>query len=377
MHIVLSINGYGHHPAAWRVSSLAAEPYRLPRHGDVVKLAETGLLDGVFFVPPLPPDFLASGRVDVVTPDALPTVGTLVAQTARIGLGGSVYVAHTEPFNIARAFSVLDNLSAGRSACILNLKGLAQSEGDFGHAKPLDETERYRRAEEYLEVMMKLWDSWEDDAVLADKAAGLFADSSKIHPINHSGAYFAVRGPLVAIRPVQGHPVLVVDDLSPPGRHIAAACADVVLVPCNTVAAAEVVVKDVRGKAAALGRDPSDLRMLMTISPILADTDTAARERAEQLDQMADRDALGSLAPRFVGSVEAFCDFVAKWSGTGICDGLNILPPVLPDDVGLLVDGVVPLLQQRGLFRAAYSGGTLREHLALKRPPSRFSQRAA
>jgi len=376
MHITLSVSGHGHHPAAWRVSALARGPGRVPRYDALVRRAEEGKLDGVLFLPaPGGPERLMDGRSDAIQLDPMPLIGSLVARTDRIGLGASVYMAHTQPFHTARAFAVLDNLSSGRTAWVVDLEGQDQQEEDFGHAGPVPErAARYQRAEEYIAVAGKLWDSWEDGAVVADKASGIFADSSKIHPINHVGRHFSVRGPLTAIRPIQGHPVVIMRDCSPEGLRLAAASADVFLV--DAMGSAD-VRRALREMAASQGRAAGAPKILLNISPLLDISGQAARERAAALDAMADPRMMPGLSSRFVGTPADFADHLAALKAATGCDGFNILPAVLPDDAEQLVAEVLPLLRQRGLFRASYAGRTLREHLALPRPTSIFALQGA
>ncbi|MDB5999515.1 MAG: Flavin-dependent oxidoreductase, luciferase family [Rhizobacter sp.] len=376
MHLTLSIAGHGHHDAAWRVSTLPTTPSGLPRYDALVRQAQAGLLDGVFM---LPSSRLIGGgtspaALDAIAPDTLPLIGTLVAQTTHIGLGASVDMAHTEPFHTARAFAVLDNLSSGRAAWHVDLRLPAQGDPDFGHRLALAPRVHYERAEEYIGVAMRLWDSWEEGAVVADKAAGIFADDSKIHPIHHSGTHFTVRGPLTAVRPVQGHPVIVVSDMSAAGRRVAARFADVFLGTCGSIEEAAALAQDLRDQAEAHGRQRRALRILLSVFPVLADTVAAARDRAATLDAMLDTQARPAAGHRFIGTPEGCSDLMAAWFAAGVCDGFNLAPAVAPQDMGWLVDGVVPLLQKRGLFRTAYRGATMREHLDLPRPINSFSR---
>ncbi|MET0211137.1 MAG: LLM class flavin-dependent oxidoreductase, partial [Burkholderiaceae bacterium] len=205
MHLTLSLAGQGYHAAALAASSSAAAGAdSVPSYRSLVQKAQAAGFDSVFMT--APPAGSAAPHLDT-----MPLLGTLVAPTGRIGLGATVDVAHTEPFHTARAFAVLDNLSGGRTAWLVDLSLPPPGDADFAHRPVLDAAAHYQRAEEYIEVAMKLWDSWEDDAVVTDKAAGVFADDRRIHPIHHRGTHFTVRGPLTAVRPLQGHPVLVFD----------------------------------------------------------------------------------------------------------------------------------------------------------------------
>jgi alkanesulfonate monooxygenase SsuD/methylene tetrahydromethanopterin reductase-like flavin-dependent oxidoreductase (luciferase family) len=378
MHITLSVSGHGHHPAAWSKSSLRLSVGGLPRYDEVVRAAEAATLDAVIFAPPpFEQSLLSSETVDVLQPDNLSIVGTLAASTHHIGLVASFPIRYNEPFNIARSFSALDNLTAGRAGWLVDFEARSWSAADFGHGEAMAVDERYGRAEEFLSVVKQLWDSWEDGAVLADQHGGMFADSSKIHPINHSGKFFSVRGPLVAIRPPQGHPPLIVDDLTPAGRRLAASCGDVLIADCDDVEEALALTKDMRAASVAAGREELDLRILMTLCPILAESDQAAHERAANLDGLADPRAVGSMVPRFVGTSTGLVDRMASWVRAGGCDGFNLVLPVISEDMNVLVNDVVPKLRRAGLLRTAYSGSTMREHLGLKRPASQFSKEVA
>ncbi|WP_158537245.1 LLM class flavin-dependent oxidoreductase [Humitalea rosea] len=377
MHITLSISGHGHHPAAWRVSPLVDEPGGMPRYEALLRRAEAALLDGVLFLPPRGgPAALMSGGQDVLQFDTLPLIAAMIAHTGRLGLGATVYMAHTQPFHTARAFAVLDNLSAGRTAWIVDLEGEDQQEADFGHVLPsLSSAERYDRAREYIDVAMKLWDSWEDDAVIADKAAGMFALSEKIHPIHHVGTYFSVRGPLTAVRPIQGHPVVIMRDASDAGLALAAASADVFLADCGDPAQAKAFAARLRGMVAKAGRSPDALRILVNVAPILGDSDAEAKARGNRLDAMAP--TTGDPVWRFVGTAAAFAAALSNWRAAAGIDGVNILPAVLAEDGERLIADVMPILRQQGLARTSYAGSTLRAHLNLAKPASRFAEQAA
>jgi alkanesulfonate monooxygenase SsuD/methylene tetrahydromethanopterin reductase-like flavin-dependent oxidoreductase (luciferase family) len=373
MKLTLALSGHGHHPAAWRLSALARGPAQVPRYDGLVVMAEEAGLDAVLFHPPAgTPERLLAGDGDAIQIDTTPLIASLIPRTDRIGLGATVCTAHTEPFHTARAFAVMDNLSAGRTAWLIDTEGTDQQEADFGHAGDLGREARYARAAEYIEVACKLWDSWEDGAVVADKESSLFADSTRIHPIHHVGQYFQVRGPLTAVRPIQGHPVIVMRDASPDGLALAARFAHVFL--ADDAASVHTF------RAAASGPEPTALLALLNMTVVLAPTVDAAEARAARLDalldSMSDRGAVPGTAPRFVGTPEGLADhLVALKDATG-CDGFNILPSVLPDDASAFGAAVVPLLRERGCRPARLQGSTLREHLGLPRPVSVFADAA-
>lgn len=277
--------------------------------------------------------------------DTVVLLGSLVAPTRCIGLGARLDVAPTEPFHSARAFAVLDNLSEGRTAWWLNLRPPVTGDGRFGHRPVLDTAAHYARAEEYIHVALRLWDSWEHDAVVVDKAAGLFADARKIHPIHHRGTHFQVRGPLTAVRPLQGHPVLVVDDLSPEGQRISARHADVVLADCHQPEQARALATALRAQASATGRPPGSLRVLPTLR----------LDAQEPADRLLER--------------------ITHWHGACGCDGLH-LEAMRPADANTFLEAVLPRLQAQGLCASA-TNGTLRDRLGLPVPGNHFAQEAA
>src|SRR3954466_11665699 len=178
MHLTLSLAGHGFHPAAWRVSTLPDGPGLLPDYRGLLAQAEAATLDAAWFGPcPLPAAAVAEAGLEAVMPDPLPRLASLIGHSSRIGLGGAVYLGHTEPFHTARAFAVLDNFTAGRSALLADTLGTDQQPEDFAHTP---RTEAYPRAAEYLEVVARLWESWEADAIRADKPSGIFADGMKV-----------------------------------------------------------------------------------------------------------------------------------------------------------------------------------------------------
>lgn len=376
MHLILSIAGYGHHPAASRLSALATSPQGFPRYADVVAHAQSGGLDCVLFSRPaaVDPDIATDIARIAFAPDTTPLIGSLIATTSAIGLGTTVRVAHTEPFHTARALAVLDGLSAGRTALLCDLRHHASDEPAFAHARVLSRDGHYARAAEYVDILTKLWDSWEDDAIVADKASGIFADSNAIHPIHHNGTYFSVRGPLTAVRPVQGHPVLAFDDTSACGLKLAARFADLFIAEADSPHAIRALRDELRTLAQQAGRQPDAVRVLATVSFVLADSDEAAAARARRLDELS---PAGSTLPgyRFVGTAGDFAALLDAWDADGVCDGFNLAPAVLPDDVERFIADAMPKLRRRAQAAAkpASTPSTLRERLSLARPVNRFS----
>jgi len=374
VHLLASLAAHGWHPAAWRVTGRkgfeGAAPFRA-----AARTAERGGLDAVLLgLPTAPRAMRVNGKVDGLHLDPLPLLGLLIGATERIGLCGYWPADIAEPYHVARVFATLDHLAGGRTGWIAGLEGRAELAGKFQRPDlPTDDGDAALREVELIDVARQLWDSWEDEGFVVDQSTGTFAEPERVHPIDHAGRFFTVRGPLNVPRPVQGQPVILHRG-APAGekRAGAAGSAEIVLGEAATTAEAKAERSDWRALAAQNGRAPESLRYVARVMPILADTEAAARRRADELDQLADG-AAGAKAARFVGTPEQFAARLAEWHGNQACDGFDILPAVLPLDLDLLVDAVVPSLRRRGLVRTAYDSTTLRGHLGLQRRPSRFA----
>ena len=375
MHLLASLAAHGWHAAAWRVTGAAgfagAAPFRA-----MAKTAEQGGLDAVLLGLPTAPRVLRDGgKVDGIRLDPLPLLAAMIGATERIGLCGWWPGDVAEPFHVARVFATLDHLALGRTGWITGLEGPQELGSRFGHTNlPATEEDSATRLVELIDVARQLWDSWEDRGFVVDQASGTFADPTRVHPIEHAGRFFTVRGPLNVPRPVQGQPVILHRDV-PAGtmRLGAAASAEVVLAECATLAEAAAGRRDWRGLAQKQGRDPEGLRFIVRVMPILAESEQAARKRAAELDGLAGVDGHQAGVPRVVGTPDQFADWLAQWHGAGACDGFDILPAVLPVDLDLLAEAVVPQLRRRGLRPAGYEHPTLRGHLGLRRAPSRYA----
>jgi alkanesulfonate monooxygenase SsuD/methylene tetrahydromethanopterin reductase-like flavin-dependent oxidoreductase (luciferase family) len=362
LHLTVSLAGSGYHPASWRVS-------RPPPRSDaaaiqqMARAAERGRLDAVLLG--LPVDASAgSMNVNALPLDPLPLLGSLIGVTRHIGIGAAWTVDYTEPFHVARVFASLDHLSYGRTAWIADMFGTEALMPRIGRPPQATGIGQYcERAGEFVDVVKKLWDSWEDAALALDKASGMFVDPERVHPIEHAGSHFAVRGPLNVPRPPQGNPVLVMHDPSDGHtRQFVALTADVVLMACESLALARQRYRELRALAS-----PRLLCVLANIGVVLGETEIAAQRRAAELDAMLPPPA----GLRFIGTPQQLVELFALWQQEGACDGFNLLPEVL-DDLDFLVDRAVPLGQSRGLLRADYAGTTLREHFGLSRPPSQY-----
>jgi len=366
LHLTVSLSGSGYHPASWRVSRLPPSPDAAAIQ-QMARAAERGKLDAVLLGVPVVA-LAGAAEVNGLPLDPLPLLGSLIAVTRQIGLGAAWTIDYTEPFHVARVFASLDHLSYGRTTWIADMFGAEKLRPRIGRPPPTARGADYRRrAGEFIDVVRKLWDSWEDAAFVLDKASGTFVDPERVHPIEHAGAYFAVRGPLNVPRPPQGSPLLVMyDPADSAARPFVAETADVILVSCETPAQTGDRYRELQALAS-----PRRLRVLANIGVVLGETETAARRRAGELDAM--------LPPprglRFIGSPEQLIELFALWQRAGACDGFNLLPEVL-DDVDLLVDRAIPLGQKSGLLRTDYAGATSREHFGLARPLSQYADAA-
>lgn len=430
LHLNAFLMGVGHHEAAWRHPR--TEPSRVTdvRHyQQLARTAERGRLDSVFLA-----DGLAlwnNVRHNALAGlEPLTLLAALAAVTDHIGLIATVSTTYNEPFHVARKFASLDHISGGRAGWnIVTSAGEAEAH-NFGVERPAH-ADRYARAEEFLDVVTGLWDSWEDDAVVGDRAGGVYADTGRIHPIEHLGRHFRVRGPLNTSRPPQGHPLLVQAGSSEDGKEFAARHAEAVFTAQQTFAEARDFYTDLKGRLSRHGRRADELLVLPGISPIIGSTEREARDLAQELeeliipaygltqlatligvelgedaldrplpdvpvetegaqsrrklvidlarrDNLTVRQLLGRLAGgrghRVVaGTPERIADEIQEWFTGGAADGFNVMPPLLPAGLDDFVDHVVPELQIRGLFRTEYEGRTLRENYGLARPASRFA----
>lgn len=391
------------------------------------QLAEEALLDLVFIVdsqfitPDSPPHYL--NRLEPLT-----LLSALAARTSHIGLVGTATTSYNSPFNLARRFASLDLISRGRAGWNVVTSGDAGTAGNYGLDEHYDYATRYARAAEHIEVSRKLWDSYEDDAFPRDRESGVFLDPERLHATDHRGTHFSVTGPLNIERSPQGQPVIFQAGDSTEGRDLGAEYADGIFTHASSIAGNKAFADDIKGRAAAFGRDPEHVKILPGAKIIVGDTDAEAREiefaqhrlsntfeqalgelgrpfgwhdfRQYDLDAPFPADALAhaersfktqatqivrsaqehgltlrqvveqSSAPRrspFVGSPETVATVLEEWFRAGAADGFNIYVST-PEQFRRFVHEVLPILRARGLARTAYEGTTLREHLGLPKP---------
>jgi alkanesulfonate monooxygenase SsuD/methylene tetrahydromethanopterin reductase-like flavin-dependent oxidoreductase (luciferase family) len=358
-----AIGGLGAHPGA---SGAAQRLVDLAHYRRLVQAAEHAKFDFVLLddARALPEDH-AVARLD-----ALSLLARLAPETQHLGLALGVPTTYSEPFHVSRELATLDLVSGGRAAWNVTTTATDREAQNYGRDLAPPAKARRARAEEFVAVSRKLWDSWEDDAVIVDRARGLYLDPHKLHHINHVGAHFQVRGPQITHRPPQGHVVVIQIDQGDPAVVPSAAVADVLVLHHASLEEARSAYAQQQALATSLGREA---RILQRVLPILAATADEAQARAARLDAATPVGAPEPHALRLVGTASQVANELARWFRAGAADGFHLLPATLPEGLEELVATLIPELQRRGLFRTAYAGRTLREHLGLSRPLSQYA----
>ncbi|KIU44846.1 MULTISPECIES: LLM class flavin-dependent oxidoreductase [Bradyrhizobium] len=436
LHLNVNLLHSGVYASAWRLpESDPGACFDVGHYVRVAEIAERGKFDAIF----LADTPAITDRIDYRSFMSMePTIvlATIAAATSHVGLIATASTTYNEPYNIARRFATLDLASGGRAGWNAVTTADASASRNFGLGTVLEHKARYERAKEFADVVHALWDSWEDDAFVGDKATARFVDVSRVHPIAHRGAHYSVAGPLNVPRSPQGRPVTVQAGGSSDGRDLAAAQAEAVFTLTQTIEEGVAYARDLRTRAAAYGRAGDSIVILPGLATVIGSTAAEAKRRQEELWELVpieyslarlagtlqvDPDILeldkplpdplplpvnanqtmfqgtvnlarrGNLTVRqllralgggvghriIVGTPEQIADDIETWFTAGAADGFNLMPDVLPSGLEVFVDNVVPILQRRGLFRTDYAGTTLREHFGLPRPISRFARQAA
>jgi alkanesulfonate monooxygenase SsuD/methylene tetrahydromethanopterin reductase-like flavin-dependent oxidoreductase (luciferase family) len=381
-HLAVALDGAGWHPAAWREPTARPAELLTGRYWtDVIVEAERGLLD---FVTIEDGFSVQSSRADRVAGrlDAVLIAARVAPLTRHIGLVPTVVVTHTEPFHISKAIATLDYASNGRAGVRVRVSASPQEAALFGRRTlpDLDLRDRddpavrqltaalFDEAADYVEVIRRLWDSWDDDAEIRDTATGRFVDRDRLHYIDFAGDYFSVKGPSITPRPPQGQPIVsALGHATVPYRLIATS-ADVGFVTPADADHARRIVAEIR--AATDRHDP--VRVLGDLVVFLGPSEAAAAERRARLDELAGA-AYTSDATVFTGTPARLADLLIEWRQAGL-SGFRLRPAAIPDDLETITRELVPELQRRGAFRTAYEAGTLRGLLGLGRPASRYAQ---
>ncbi|WP_437798323.1 LLM class flavin-dependent oxidoreductase [Sorangium sp. So ce693] len=429
LHLNAFLMSVGHHEASWRLPE--SDPFAntsVAHFKNLARIAERGKLDSVFLADS-PVLWNNVGRRPAGTLEPTVLLAALAGVTEHIGLIATASTTYNEPFNLARRFASLDHLSGGRAGWNIVTTAGVDAARNFNLDELPAHSDRYARAAEFIDVSLKLWDSWGDDAPLGDKETGVWGDDHKIYPPRHVGRYFKVEGALNVPRSPQGYPLLVQAGSSDDGKELAARYAEAVFTAQQTLEDAQRFYVDLKGRARALGRDPGSIKILPGIVPVIGATEAEAHALDAELDRLIkpeyakrqlaqtlrvkpedlDLDAelprdlpsedqiegaksrytlIVSLARRerltvrqligrlgggrghrtFAGAPEQVADAIQHWWEQGAADGFNVMPPVLPSGLEAFVEHVVPILQKRGLFRTEYTGQTLRDNYGLPRP---------
>lgn len=396
LHLAVALDGSGYHPASWRDPS--ARPNELFTPGywvDLARTAERGVLDLVTIEDSFGLQSsnrrVLDGRTDQVRGrlDAVLIASLMAPHTAHLGLVPTANTTHTEPFHLASAFSTLDWVSAGRAGWRPQVSGNQHEADHVGRRQfpRIDPTRRddpaatafmrdlFEEASDAVDVVRRLWDSWEDDAVIRDTATGRFVDRDKLHYIDFEGRFFSVKGPSIVPRPPQGNPLVAALAHSQVPFEFAARSADVVFVTPADTGDVSRWVQDVRLAETAVGRRGEPLRVLGDLVVFLDDTSAGAAARKDRLDEFDGR-SYRSDAAVFVGTPDDLVDELLAWRAEGL-DGFRLRPAVIGHDLDQIVDAVVPRLQQRGVFRTEYADGLLRERFGLAHRPSRYTRSEA
>ena len=442
MKLGLNIVANGAHAAGWRMPGAqvnAALDIRLWKR--MAQAAERARFHFMFWADGIAVRHSArdedelsfNARIDVYEP--LTLIGALAAVTERIGFIASASTTYNEPYHVARKFASLDHISEGRVGWNVVTSWSEQEAYNFGRDAHMEHDLRYRRAEEFVDVVFGLWDSWEDDAFIRDQASGRYFDPAKLHTLNHKGEIFSVKGPLNVARPLQGYPVIAQAGSSGPGQDLGARIADLIYTAQKTREDAVAFYRSVKAHGAAAGRDPDSMLVMPGILPVMGRTRQEAQDRYEQMqDRVHARLGLPMLAETFgdlssldpdaplppplersnavksghetlaklgrqdgmtirklyqvmagasghnfvVGTPAEIADLMEDWFTARACDGFNIMPAFMPVPAIEAFDWLVPELQRRGLFQTEYQGdGTLRGSLGLARPPHGSHRRRA
>lgn len=428
----LNVKPAGSHPAAWRHPAVdLAEINDIDALLDVARTAERGGFDALFLA-----DKLTFSREPAAVAPAfepLTLLSALAVGTSRLGLIGSISTTYSDPFVVARQTASLDRISRGRFGWNVVTSAIPAAARNFGQDSLPEHAARYRRADEFVTAVKKLWDSWEDDAIVEDRERGRYVDPEKIHAIDHSGEHFRIAGPLNSPRPPQGWPVIVQAGSSGDGRALAARHADSVYTVVSTIEEGRAFRTDLRDRAAAEGRDPDSVRVFAGFRVLVAGTADEARALEAELNALADpRHVLGQVAlfsgydlshlpldaplppvppvessqsyrshllavhrfvererPRtvrefaqglggglgadnlLVSDAATVADELEEWFRAGALDGVNLQPELLRQGTYALVEHLVPELRRRGLRPPEYPGTTLRGNYGLDRPARR------
>lgn len=430
MRLGLSIRYLGYHPASWRHPDVPADgAIQFEHFLKVAQKAEASKLDMVFFADGVAvraednPEGALSRDMKNAELEPLTLLAALGACTNNIGLVSTASTTYNEPFHIARKFASIDHISKGRAGWNVVTSWSKHEAWNFNREQHLGADERYERAAEFVEVVAGLWDGWEPDAFIRDKASGQFYNPEKMHVLDHKGKHFAVRGPLNSARTPQQRPIIVQAGASEAGRDIAARTADVIYTNAFKLDAAQAYYTDMKERAKRYGRSPDDILVMPGVTFYVGRTREEAQAKLDQLqdlihpltglsmlysyvgdlsghdldgpvpeptdpkilsigqnlldlarkDNLTIRElyktiAAGGAGRYIVGTAEEIVDDLQLWFENGAADGFNICPAILPTGMDDVAEFIMPELRKRRLFRTEYEGTTLRANLGLPDP---------
>ncbi|WP_249120297.1 LLM class flavin-dependent oxidoreductase [Plastoroseomonas hellenica] len=441
MHLAAFLFTPGSHSSGWRHPDAIPEcDMDFAQYVRIAQAAERGKLDTIFFQDTVAVNGSAAldgvsrfrpkqGRQAYLEPTTL--LAALATVTSRIGLIATATTTYNEPYNIARRFASIDHISGGRAGWNLVTSQIEDEAGNFGADHHMQHALRYERAEEFYDVVAGLWDSFEDGALIRDKASGDYIDPAKLHFLDHRGRHFTVRGPLNMARCPQGRPIVSQAGSSDAGMELAARTADLVFTAQSDMSEAQAFAADLKARAARHGRDPAHVKVMPGLMTIIGRTEAEAQQKYEALQRLLDDTNAMRLLARLCGDLDIhslppdaplpelppsnaakarqrhlmekakrenlsiiqvarylgtslghqllvgtparIADSMEAWLREGACDGFTLMFPYYPTPLEDFVALVVPELQRRGLFRTEYRGHTLREHLGIPVPPNRFA----
>lgn len=424
--------GTGSFMSGWRIPGSTQNNEDIEVLASIAATAEKAKFD-LFFVADSLESVPTAHPSEQAKIDPVVLLSALSSRTRSIGLGGTVSTSFSDPYNTARSFSSLDHVTHGRAAWNVVTGSSPIGAANFGRELPPHGV-RYQIADEYVGVVKKLWDSWEDDAFVRDTESGTFIDHSKVHTIDHKGKYYSVRGPLNSSRGPQGRPVIIQAGSSEAGQEFAAKHAEVIFTVQQDIDDAAAFYRGLKEKVVEAGRSADQCLIMPGVFPIVAPTREEAHAKLQAfMEYVDDKSAMGILSTRFghdmsqfpldgplpelppsdlsqsyskaayalakrqnltwrqlynifavgrgyivaCGTPEDIADMMQEWLDAKAADGFIITPSHYPAGFGDFVDLVVPELQRRGLFRKEYQGHTLRDHLGLTRPASIFQQQSS
>ena len=435
MHLGAFFSGTGSNMASWRHPNAVPDgPINLEYYINLTKKAEEAKLDFVFFGDGLyiseksHPIFL--NRFEPLT-----LLAVLAAHTSHIGLAATLSTTYSDPFTVARQFASIDHISGGRAGWNIVTSPLEGSALNYSKPEHPEHDLRYRMAHEFVEVTKGLWDSWEDDAFVFDKETGVFFDPTKMHRLDYKGEFLSVQGPLNIARSKQGRPILIQAGASEAGKEFASRHADAIFATNRSLEDGKDFYKEIKERAAKHGRNPDEVLILPGCGPIVGGTPQEANDKYNQIANLVSMtDALNYLGryfndidftrfeidspfpelgdfarngwesatdrikeaareqnltlrqvalrettpkPAYIGTPANVADTMQLWFEERAADGFMVSNSVLPDGFTEFVDGVVPILKERGLFRTAYEDDTFHGNLGLPVPPNHYAAQKA